>query len=84
MNYNQIGGINMKYIAVVKQSRNGYLKHIESDYNNKKDFTRDLRNNDYRVIAILTDKEIGQIKDNDLNIICKYKYLDFDYVKQCL
>ena len=52
-----------KYTGIVREKRNGYLKHINSDYTSKKKFAKDLRNNGYRVVKVYSKKNIKDVHD---------------------
>jgi hypothetical protein len=53
----------MKLTAIYSETHGGELRHMrQSDYMSKKDFTRDLRMNGYKAVAILTDDQIREFK----------------------
>lgn len=72
----------MKFTAIYKTERKDHLRSMTSEYNTKTEFRKDLKQNGYITIAILTDKEIEDIKNNEYTN--KYLNLDLEYVKQCL
>jgi len=49
--------------AIYKFSRNGNVKHMTREYRTKGEFKQDLKDNGMRILAILTDKEIQEIKE---------------------
>lgn len=51
----------LKYTAVVRRGRKGYIEHLIYDYPRKSKFAEDIKGNGYRLITILTDKEIEYI-----------------------
>jgi hypothetical protein len=84
----------MKLTAIYRKERNGNIYHIVDEYyKTKKDFKQDLKANGYIVLEVLTDIEIGEIKNRqelpftiEMTIMDKYNtrnYVVLDYVDQC-
>lgn len=72
------------YTAVYKESKNGFLRSMKSEYATKVDFEYDLRANGYIPVAILTDNQITAIKNHDDKMNSKFLKLDFEFVRECL
>ena len=72
------------YTAVYKESKNGFLRSMKSEYATKANFEHDLRANGYIPVAILTDEQITAIKNHDDEMISKFRKLDFEFVRECL
>ena len=50
----------MMYIAMVTDKETRKLEKIESEYNSKKEFEKDLRNNGYSVRFITTEENFDE------------------------
>lgn len=71
-----------KYTALVRETRNGNLKSIISEYKNKKDFYEDLKGNGFRVIIILSEENIKHIKGTSImDLPTSLPLLVIEYVK---
>lgn len=51
--------------AIYKEERNGSMKDMVREYKTKAQFTEDLRGNGFRVLAVLTESDINEIKKMD-------------------
>lgn len=70
-----------KYLAIYRL-KNGQLKTMQEQYKNMKSFRSDLKCNGYKVIMILTEKNLKTIKNTkkhyNLNMT-KFKKYKFDF-----
>lgn len=82
----QIGGFTMKKLyGFYRTERNGNFKcMIVNDYNTKKDFKNDLKGNGYRVVEVLSDNEVQEIKNLGQWDTLKYNEEVKEYIEQCL
>lgn len=56
-----------KLYGFYREGRNGYLQYmIDDSYTSKQDFAHDIRLNGYRVINILSEKEIESCINGDI------------------
>lgn len=64
------------FTAFTRQSRNGNIKVIKETIQTKSEFAKELRSNGFRIIVILNDNEINNIKNDRY-----YKHSDvYDYI----
>lgn len=75
----------MKLTALYRNKRNGNLKNmVEKDHKTKKAFAKELKANGFRVVAILTEKDIAEIKRKRHYEILTLADTTIDYVKEIL
>jgi hypothetical protein len=86
----------MKLTAIYRIERNGSLKNSQQDfYTNKEKFRKDLNSNGFKVLVVLNEKEIMEIKSTPLNELrhkmtlkkdrkMEMKLDAFEYVQQVL
>jgi len=54
----------MKLTAIYRMDRKGNVKHMtRDDYTTKTSLYKDLKSNGFRVLAILTETQVNEIKD---------------------
>lgn len=81
-------------LTAIYKDENKNMRSLKSDYSTKKNFEHDIKRNGFTFIAILNDKEIEAIKDNDhpehdaiSDKYCGRRYFRNDineFVRQCL
>lgn len=76
----------MKLIALTKTNRSGVMmEYIHEGYTSKKKYKTDLRRNGYRVIMVLTEKDIAEIKEDPFHPLMNgVKYRVYEFIKQVL
>ena len=75
----------MARLTAIYRKQNGNVTSRKEDELSKAAYTKELRSNGFRVLAVLNDKEIRTIKSGRLSIAQQIKYLNIiDYVKQHL
>lgn len=75
----------MKLTAIVRKERNGNLESIIDEGITQKDFAKELRDNGFRVVTILTDKKIKMIKNKEHDFWFEVKNEEIvEYTQQCL
>ena len=72
------------YTGIYRTEKNGNVRSKKSgiQHTSKQSFALELRLNGFRVIAILTDQDIGEIKNKNLKTMCRYPEIVTDYVIQ--
>jgi hypothetical protein len=64
------------FTAFTRSQRNGNIKVIKDTLQTKSEFAKELRSNGFRIIVILNDYEINNIKEHN-----HYKNFDvYDYI----
>lgn len=72
-----------KYTAIYKDEMGNLRSMVRTDYETKKDFAFDLRANGLKVNCVLTDEQINEVK-NCMIYKPYMRYIDFEFVGQCL